>query len=57
MSVSDFYERKVIKTDVHPLDFYRINVGMQQFDEFYETYGIKEGDGMYIDPAKRIRVW
>ena len=51
------YERKVIKTDVHPLDFYRINIGMQQFDEFYETYGIKEGDGMYIDPAKRIRVW
>ena len=51
------YERKVIKTDVHPLDFYRINIGMQQFDEFYETYGIKEGDGMYIDPAKRIKVW
>ena len=51
------YERQTIKTDVHPLDFYRINIGMQQFDEFYETYGIKEGDGMYIDPAKRISVW
>ena len=30
---------------------------LQQFDEFYETYGIKEGDGMYLAPEKRIRVW
>ena len=30
---------------------------MQQFDEFYETYDIKEGDGMYIAPEKRIAVW
>jgi putative endopeptidase len=51
------YEKMMVRTDVHPLDFYRINVGMQQFDEFYQTYDVKEGDGMYIDPAKRITVW
>lgn len=43
--------------DVHPLAFYRINIGLQQFDEFYETYGIKEGDNMYLAPDKRIKVW
>ncbi len=43
--------------DEHPLSFYRINVGLQQFDEFYETYGIEEGDGMYLAPEKRIKVW
>jgi putative endopeptidase len=43
--------------DVHPLAFYRVNVGLQQFDEFYETYGIKEGDNMYLAPEKRIAIW
>ncbi|MBR1738207.1 MAG: M13 family peptidase, partial [Firmicutes bacterium] len=44
-------------TDEHPLNYLRINVGLQQFDEFYETYGIKEGDGMYLAEDKRISVW
>ncbi len=44
-------------SDVHPLAFYRVNVGLQQFDEFYETYGITENDNMYLDPEKRIKVW
>ncbi len=48
---------KMILGDVHPLAFYRVNVGLQQFDEFYETYGIQEGDGMYLAPDKRIKVW
>ena len=50
-------EKDNIKGDVHPLPFYRINVGIQQFDEFYETYDVKEGDGMYLAPDKRIKVW
>ena len=29
-------------------------MGLQQFDEFYETYGVAEGDGMYLDPDRRI---
>ena len=28
-----------------------------QFDEFYETYGIQPGDGMYLAPEDRIAVW
>ena len=50
-------EKTRFNGDSHPLAFYRVNVGLQQFDEFYETYGIKEGDGMYLDPDKRIKVW
>ena len=44
-------------TDTHPLHYLRGNVTVQQFDEFNETYGIKEGDGMYIKPEDRIAVW
>lgn len=43
--------------DVHPLNFLRTNVTLQQFDEFYETFGIKPGDGMYVAPENRILVW
>ena len=43
--------------DVHPLMHLRINVTCQQFDEFFETYGIKEGDLMYKSPEERIKIW
>ncbi len=46
-----------IKDDPHPLEFIRVNYTLIQFDEFYETYGIKPGDGMYMDPAERILIW
>ncbi len=44
-------------TDPHPLHYLRGNVTVQQFDEFYQTYGVKEGDGMYLAPEDRIAVW
>ena len=43
--------------DEHPLPYLRINYTMLQFDEFVQTYGIKPGDGMYIDPSQRILIW
>ena len=47
----------LIKSDEHPLAYLRVNITVQQFDEFYETYGIKEGDGMYLAPEDRISIW
>ena len=46
-----------VANDVHPLDYLRINYTMLQFDEFIETYCIKPGDGMYMDPSQRILIW
>ena len=43
--------------DTHPLGYLRVNAVVQQFDEFYETYDVKEGDGMYLAPEDRICVW
>lgn len=45
------------QSDPHPLCFLRTNVTVQQFDEFYETFDIGPGDGMYLAPEKRIAVW
>lgn len=46
-----------LRTDPHPLNYLRTNIIVQQFDEFYETYGIEEGDGMYLAPEERLSVW
>ena len=43
--------------DAHPLSHLRVNVTLQQFDEFLNTYGIQEGDGMYLAEADRICIW
>lgn len=51
------FEKWQVKKDSHPLGYLRINVGLQQFDEFQETYGITRGDGMYLAPEQRILVW
>ncbi len=50
-------EKYHFKNDEHPLFVYRINVNIQQFDEFYETYDVKSGDKMYLEEKDRIAVW
>ncbi len=46
-----------LQQDVHPLNFARTNVPVQQFEEFYETYDVQEGDNMYLAPEDRLIVW
>ncbi|MBR5095982.1 MAG: M13 family metallopeptidase, partial [Treponema sp.] len=47
----------IILNDPHPFNYLRVNVTLQQFDEFIETYGIKPGDKMYLAPEDRISIW
>ncbi|WP_052212117.1 M13-type metalloendopeptidase [Anaerovibrio lipolyticus] len=51
------YGELQVNTDPHPLPYLRVNVILQQFDKFNETYDIKPGDKMYLAPEKRILVW
>lgn len=44
-------------SDTHPANHLRINVTCAQFEEFYKTYDIKPGDGMYIAPENRVSIW
>ncbi len=43
--------------DVHSPDKLRGTVPLQCFDEFYKTFDIKPGDGMYLAPEKRASIW
>lgn len=53
----DGQETAMLLADEHPLNYLRVNVLLQQFQQFYDTYDIKEGDGMYLAPEKRIAFW
>ena len=46
-----------VKTDPHSPGMYRAYVPSQNVDAFYQAFDIKKGDGMYIEPEKRVKIW
>ncbi|WP_156112448.1 M13 family metallopeptidase [Lacinutrix jangbogonensis] len=46
-----------IKTDSHSPGMNRAVQPLLNIDAFYEAFGIKEGDKMYIAPEDRVRIW
>ena len=46
---------KMLELDVHSPASVRVNAVLSSCEEFYETYGIKEGNGMYRE--KRVSRW
>ncbi|MGN0108454.1 MAG: M13-type metalloendopeptidase [Hominilimicola sp.] len=44
-------------SNVHSLPAIRTNRILQSSDKFYEVYGISEGDGMWIAPEDRAKIW
>lgn len=46
-----------VKTDPHSPGMYRAYVPLQNVDAFYSAFDIKEGDGMYVSPDKRVKIW
>ncbi len=46
-----------VKTDPHSPGMYRGYVPLQNVDAFYDAFNIKPGDGMYLEPAKRVKIW
>ena len=50
------YDLYTSKFEVHSDGRTRVNAVLSNFDEFYEVYGITEGDGMYVAPENRIKL-
>lgn len=48
---------KRLKTDPHSPSQYRCNGIVSNLDPFYEAFGVKSGDAMFIEPSKRVRIW
>ena len=46
-----------VKTDPHSPGMYRAYVPLTNLDTFFQAFDIKEGDGMYVAPEKRVKIW
>jgi putative endopeptidase len=46
-----------LQSSLHSPGKFRVNLQLANFEQFYDTYGIKEGDGMYIAPEDRVSIW
>jgi len=46
-----------VKTDPHSPAMYRAYVPLINLDTFVQAFNINEGDGMYVAPEKRVKIW
>ena len=49
--------RKRTKSDPHSLGRWRVNGALPHIDAWYEAFGVKEGDKMYIPQSERLQLW
>jgi len=43
--------------DPHSPAEFRCNGVLRNLPEFYEAFGVKEGDGLWLPPQDRVRIW
>ena len=51
------YVEFLSQVDTHSYNKVRVNRMCSAMDEFYETYGVDENDGMYVAPEDRVGIW
>ena len=49
--------RNRVKRDPHSLGKWRVNGALPHVDAWYEAFGVKEGDKLYIPKANRLDPW
>jgi putative endopeptidase len=49
--------RHVVKWGFHAPTPYRVNGVMRNIDEWYEAFGVKPGDALYLPPEQRVKIW
>lgn len=54
---SPAYETLLLMLDVHSPNKLRANIQLQNMDDFYTTFDIQAGDGMYRAPEDRVTIW
>ena len=54
---SDIVGIAALQADEHSPAMIRVNAVLSSCEAFYETYDIKEGDGMYVAPENRVSRW
>ncbi|WP_187366774.1 M13 family metallopeptidase [Nocardioides dongxiaopingii] len=49
-------EQQYLTVDPHSPPEFRANI-VRNLDEFHEVFGTVEGDGLWLDPSERVRIW
>jgi putative endopeptidase len=49
--------RKQLVSDPHSPPQYRVDVPPRNIDAFYDAFGVKPGDKMFLPPEQRARIW
>ena len=49
--------REVVLTDPHSPSEFRANGVVANMDEFYEAFGVREGDKLWRPAAERVKIW
>ena len=53
----DDARRQQVMVDPHAPEMFRANAPVRNVPEFYSTFGVKEGDKMYLAPEERVKIW
>jgi putative endopeptidase len=53
----DDRQRQLLVADPHSPPKSRVDIPVRNIDAFYEAFGVKPGDKMYVAPADRVRIW
>ena len=48
---------KLTKSDPHSLGEWRVNGALPQIQNWYDAFGIKEGDKMFLPVERRVSIW
>ena len=57
MLIRDELALKFLTIDPHSPCHLRINAALAHIDEFYATFDVKEGNGMFLPKEKRMNIW
>jgi putative endopeptidase len=49
--------RNLTRSDVHSLGEWRVNGALPHINAWYEAFGVKPGDKMYIPESERLNLW
>ena len=49
--------RFLTQMDVHSLGRWRVNAALPHIEGWYEAFGVREGDPLYLVPEKRASIW
>jgi putative endopeptidase len=49
--------KQILVSDPHAPPLARVDIPARNIDAFYEAFGVKPGDPMYVPPEQRVRIW